>query len=565
MDISGWKTAAENEALRNQISDYVKEFVNKELPRISFCGYREFIHSGSRKESEASYFLVRKQLTALGLYLQWTKPSREETDYFNELLWSVSNEFSWCLAAHLPYCGNYLKEDAQKQIDLFAAETAETLSELLVLHTDMIDPFIQAHIRKQVKKRVLDPFLDRHWSWETSRNNWCAVCAGSIGITALLLENEKRKQILDKVDRALEFYIESFGTDGASEEGIGYWAYGFGYFIYYTAMRLEWDEKFKLQDNMIDTIKKIAEFPAALQIGEDRFIPFSDAVPDTIIPTGLLSYLYYVFGVTPPFCTKITPFDFEACYRFAHISRNLWWTDGSIYRFPLTDMVRFFEEKQWLLQRKDGCFFAIKGGNNQEEHNHNDVGSFVLALEGELYLVDLGAGPYTKDYFGAQRYQYLHTRSYWHNLPIVQQKEQIQTKHSCDFNILEYTKEKIGVSMELSMLYQVPALQTFRRTIVTDLKKHKVLIEDHFRAAEGIMIEEGLVSKIKPELSKEGLIEWRGCKGLLSVAFDPKVLGFKVESEKISNHTHQMEQVYRLGLYTKASSKDMVIRLEFFY
>lgn len=209
MNLTGWKTDPTTEALRNQINDYVSKFIKKDILHIPFRGYRKFIDSGSRKEFEKAYFNVRKQLVALGLYLQWKDPSKKEIEYFNELLWQVSNEFSWCLAAHLSYGENYFIGETEKNIDLFSAETAETLSELLILHKEIIDPFLQSHLRNRIKERVIEPFLSKQWGWETSLNNWCAVCSGSIGIVAMLLEPEKkRKLILDKVDIALEYYLQ---------------------------------------------------------------------------------------------------------------------------------------------------------------------------------------------------------------------------------------------------------------------------------------------------------------------------------------------------------------------
>ena len=46
-------------------------------------------------------------------------------------------------------------------------------------------------------------------------------------------------------------------------------------------------------------------------------------------------------------------------------------------------------------------------GSNQESHNHLDVGHFVLGTTEELFLTDLGAGEYTKEYFDENtRYHY---------------------------------------------------------------------------------------------------------------------------------------------------------------
>src|SRR5688500_6017458 len=115
--------------LREEIEDYIKEILDGEIRRIPFKGYRLFRDLGSRQESDTAYFQVRKQLTALGTYLTWTQPDAEIKDYFNELLWSVANEFTWCLAAHLPYEKHEFINAGSHNIDLFASETAATLAE----------------------------------------------------------------------------------------------------------------------------------------------------------------------------------------------------------------------------------------------------------------------------------------------------------------------------------------------------------------------------------------------------------------------------------------------------
>ena len=403
METADWKTAKRTKKLRLEIADYVQELIKGDVPHVSFNGYKAFINTGSRKESEISYFNVRKALSALGLYLQWEQ-SKEAIDFFNEVLWSVANEFSWCLAAHINYDKDKFMDNQDKNIDLFAAETAQSLSELITIHKEIIDPFIRDFVKKQIENRVFSPFLEQNWKWERSVNNWCAVCGGSVGMAALLLEEgERQKQILDKVDKALVYYLKSFREDGATEEGIGYWAYGFGYYTYYTAMRREIDENYRPAPELLRKLKKIAEFPSLVQISKDIFIPFSDASTDTQIPTGLISYLYKEYGVTPPICEEITPFDFEHCYRFAHLSRNLWWTSDDIFQNTVEDSSVYFKDLQWLVQRKNKCFLAVKGGNNMEEHNHNDTGSFILAIDGEVILTDLGAGPYTAGYFSEKK------------------------------------------------------------------------------------------------------------------------------------------------------------------
>jgi len=565
MNQTNWMSREETVALRFKINEYAKSVIDKKIPQIPYSSYQQYIISGSRKESEQAYFTVRKHLTALGLYLQWNN-SEEAVEYFNELLWSVSNEFSWCLPAHLPIGETGFFEKADQWIDLFAAETAATLSEILKLHSDKISLMLQAHLVKQIQERVIRPFLEHPWEWEHSKGNWCSVCSGAIGMAALLLpENSNKQQILDRVDKNLTYYISCYGDDGASKEGIGYWGYGFGYYIYYTAMRKELDPGYQQSEELQNKIRRIAEFPQLVQMSERTYIPFSDASECTVLPTGLLSYLVKEYGVKPPLVRSITPFDFEDCYRFAHISRNLWWTDQQIFHQEKVDQTIFLADAEWLIQKKDDYFFAVKGGNNQEEHNHNDVGSFVVALGGELILTDLGAGIYTADYFSTKRYEYPHTRSYWHNLPIIDNSEEQPTVNSCEIKEVITDEIHAGITMELTSLYLNPKLKSFQRRIDSNTKDHMISLIDTIDMEEALLIEEGFVSGIKPRKLKDGIILWKGQKGKILLYYDAILLKDVVEEKRTENHRKETVTYYRLGLRLKDKAATTTINLKFQY
>ena len=49
------------------------------------------------------------------------------------------------------------------------------------------------------------------------------------------------------------------------------------------------------------------------------------------VATGLLSYLYKNYNIKVPFVTKISSLDFDQCFRWAHLSRNLWWTTEEVF------------------------------------------------------------------------------------------------------------------------------------------------------------------------------------------------------------------------------------------
>ncbi len=570
MERQGWESSKDTLSLRKQIDQYVKQAAGRSIPQPLFSDYQKFIEQGSRAESEAVYFERRKQLAAFGLYLQYHRKTEEREEevlnYFQELLWSVTNEFSWCVAAHLPQDKGGFLENPGFQIDLFAAETADTLAEILTIHSDIIHPFLQGHIRRQITERIFEPFLTKSWWWETVPSNWCAVCCGCIGMAALLLEQgERKEQLLTKVDRSLVHYLNSFGEDGACEEGIGYWVYGFGYYTYYIAMRKELDAEFHIDEKEMEKLRKLAEFPGAVQMSEFSFVPFSDVPERTLLPTGLLSYLQQEYGVNMPACTQITSFDFDHCFRFAHISRDLWWTDSRIFHTELQREAVYLKDRQWLLQRQKGYFFAVKGGNNLEQHNHNDTGSFLFAVEGELLLADLGAGRYTADYFGEKRYEHVHTRSRYHNLPLIQGKEQISTAEECKVEQVVLNGDTAEITLELGKLYPVPELISLKRTVRSEMDKGCILLTDTIRAAKAVELEESFVTYIRPILLEDGKLAISGEKEKLILSYENNILDYFLEEFSVENHYGEKKEAYRFGLRTKSRNENMTLKILFSY
>ena len=537
-----------NEKLINEIESYIESILDGDVPQISYSSYLKFFESGIRKDFEEEYFKKRKQLTALALYLQWSN-SQKALDYFKELLWSISNEFSWCLGAHLHFDDSGFIGESNKIIDLFSAETAETLSEIIIIHKDKLDKMLIKHIKNQIKERVLNPFINEKWEWEEATHNWSAVCAGCIGITALILENgERQDEIIRRVEKSLEYYLSGFSNDGVSLEGIGYWTYGLGYYIYYKSLKNE-----DIEDNHIEKILAICNFPQAVQISEEVFVPFSDVPTNMSLPSGLISYLYQKYKINLPIVSQITSFDFDHCYRWAHISRNLWWTSDEIFNNNLKDGINLFNESQWFTLRDKDVFFAIKGGSNNEPHNHNDLGSFVLAVDGDIILTDLGAGPYTAGYFGKERYTYDNTRSYYHSVPLINGFEQSKTNENCNFGLEDCDKDNINLIIDITNAYSKARIESYKRKVKYSYENRELIINDTVNSLYKLTVNEGLISYIKPSVIEEGLILWNIKDNEIRLKFDSNNLELKIEEKMVKNHYGNKCIVYRIGLISKIS------------
>src|SRR5690606_39837945 len=61
---------------------------------------------------------------------------------------------------------------------------------------------------------------------------------------------------------------------------------------------------------------------------------------------------------------------------------------------------------------------VVKSGHNGENHNHNDLGSIAVAVDGVPLLPDLGRETYRSETFSDRRYELWNMRSDWHSTPL---------------------------------------------------------------------------------------------------------------------------------------------------
>ena len=74
-----------------------------------------------------------------------------------------------------------------------------------------------------------------------------------------------------------------------------------------------------------------------------------------------------------------------------------------------------------MLCKKQKYSFTAKGGHNDEMHNHNDLGCFQIVKNNKRVIVDIGAGEYTREFFGGGRYgdKVFVCGSQSHSVPII--------------------------------------------------------------------------------------------------------------------------------------------------
>lgn len=483
---------------------------------LSFTSFLRFFRDGDRQEYEEQYFQRRRRLEVFALAVLSGHGDRFVGPLENVLA-AVCEEATWALPAHV----DPVTLDA---LDLFAAETGSALAEIRGLVGERLSPELVKRLDKVVRRRIVEPFLDpsRRWSWETATHNWAAVCAGGVGLAALWsLEAPELGRVLVRIGPVLDAYLSGFPEDGICLEGMGYWTYGFGFFVAFAELlrdRSRGAVDILRHPDFRERFEALAAFPEAARIGNRDFARFSDALAEYRYPPGLVHRLTEIYGVPGPLPPKqVEDLAFDPCCRWARHVRDFVWLSPEHRGHrkkasPAGD--RWYPDSQWLILRgKLGgaeIGMAAKGGNNAEPHNHNDVGSFHIVAGDDALIDDLGAGRYDRDYFGPGRYGSFVTSSASHSVPLVDGQGQREgAGHRADSVSFQKGKAGCRLDLELAAAYDRPALASLHRTIEGSSNgPEKVVMTDSFRFVDDARHEviERLVTRLAARRTNAGFV-----------------------------------------------------------
>lgn len=523
-------------------------------PELSLTLFQQFAHTGERKPYEDVYFERRGRMAALVL----AAVAESEPGRLKEVeggLLEICREYTWALPAHVR------EEDPVtppwQQVDLFASETAQMLVEILLLLGDHLAEQVVAQVRGEVELRVLEAVFwqPRHFEWETAEHNWAAVCASGCGIAALLLVEDSlgKAEAIEKMLGALDCFLAGYKEDGGCPEGVGYWVYGFGYFIYFADMLRAFTEK-TVNILCSEKVRQIAAFAERVHLSDGMFANYSDSSETERLPSGLISYLNSLQEEPSALPFHVHGLLEDPCRRWAHVLRNLVWTNPATFGSKAAG-ADYLPQLGWLMCRsrssshgrageqkgESGTMlaFSAKGGHNNEPHNHNDLGHFILHGGNENLLCDLGAGLYTKAYFSPGRESIINISSGGHSVPIINGTMQ-QSGAKAKAVVLEIAVDEqkeartdIRLKLDLTSAYPVEELTAFTRSFAWNVPEGsagaKLTVTDHFEfeasGASGQLweVEELLISRIQPAAGA-GFVEWKGAHVVARLDYDASML-----------------------------------------
>jgi hypothetical protein len=152
----------------------------------------------------------------------------------------------------------------------------------------------------------------------------------------------------------------------------------------------------------------------------------------------------------------------------------------------------------------NGFFVAAKGGHNAESHNHNDVGNFVVYMDGKPILIDIGVETYSRKTFSSRRYEIWTMQSAWHNLPTIETLMQSPGREYAARDVrYEADDDHAQLKLDIAGVYPREAgLKSWVRTVRLDRGRDVAVTEQYAldKPAGKIML--SLVTPCK--VSKQG-------------------------------------------------------------
>ncbi len=536
------------------IRENAAEMMDQPMPEADEELFSLYEKTGNRLRYEDVYFYRRKYLAVFGC-LAILDGGEAYIRKLTEVLNGICSEECWALPAHV----NRKEDPAWRvRVDLFASETAQALAEIISLAGNRLSDDVKQMVRENIFRRVMTPFMDSeppYLPWEGADHNWNAVCSGNVGCIGIYLmqdEPEKLNALLERLQKSLTHYIDGFAQDGTCMEGLDYFTYGFGYYVGFADM-LHHYTKGKTDLLAQEKCHKIALFQQKCFFPSGRTISFSDGSSHGTYQMGLTCFLAKRYpDMKIPAVKSARGFEGDSCFRFMHNLRDVIWTREYLKECPDRGKMEEADDgkadvmvlpaAQWNIAfGKSGGGMACKGGNNGEPHNHNDVGSFLYLLGDEMLLTDLGAGEYTKQYFGPERYQILCNSSFGHSVPILDDKGQ---KTGAEYGCSSFAADgKGGVEIHFASAYGDCRVGDLARRFSYDPQSEVLTIEDELKAGEDVPMWENLVTQYRPEI-RNGQVWIQGEKYACRVETQDMAGSFLVQEKKNSSHKGVLEDVY---------------------
>lgn len=531
-DRQGWNAVdAELKKERIRIAEKWLGYEWRALPATAFLAY---VRTGDRIVYETPHFARRWALGDLVVGECLEGEGRFLDDIVNGI-WCLCEESFWGVPAHNwspGFQGEALPNVEAPYIDLFAAETAALLAwtrHLLGNRLASVSWLINRRIDIELEWRILKPFVsheDFFWMGYDERdvvNNWNAWIVSNLTSVFLLTNYEPylRNKGIAKLMLCTDRFLAAYPEDGGCDEGTSYWLAAGG------ALFDTLDQMYHATGGRMDfgkdaLIQNIGRFIYRSYIAGQYFINFADGAARVQLAKDMVyRYGRYIGDAKMMGLAASLESDPDRADIPVPLRRLLpsLFNHGELTQCTLPcpyEADVWLPDIQVMAARQHagsdrGLYFAAKGGHNGENHNHNDVGSCIVYLDGMPALIDAGVGAYTKQTFSEDRYSLWTMQSGYHNLPDINGQMQ---KDGRQYRALDVVYEahagQVSFSLALEEAYPASAgLIRYRRAYAFHRSQEAWLLlrDDYAFRQAGNAIAVNLMCWQRPRVVADGLLQ----------------------------------------------------------
>ena len=557
------------------IKDGEKELDHKwEVVRASW--YLEYEKSGSREIMQNPNNRNSRALSRLFMAELAEGKGRFLTDIMDGVFY-FCEETSWAESAHLvgfQRSRRAIPDYREDVLELNQGGVAQMLSWIYYfLHgqLDKFDPIISQRLRHELQKRELDPYINRTDFWWMASvekpnlfvNNWNPWCNANALLCYMLLENDRDKlaKAVYKSMVSVDRYLNYVKADGACEEGPAYWGHAFGkLFDYLTELYMLTGGKVSLFQNQL--VKNMGEFVASSYIGNGYVVNFADASARGDNNMALVYRSGKALGSKTMMDMSVDryhdnpqglPGTWLDTFKELEAIKVLAEMKGAKGGYKPVSFT-WYPQTEFCYLRNADTFFAAKGGYNDESHNHNDIGSFVLYFDNTPIMIDAGVGTYTRQTFSSERYSIWTMQSDYHNLPMI---NGVAEKYGRKYKAVNARADRRSMTFSVDIAKAYPEEARVNSWVRSyQVKKGKLVFGDNFKLAEAKAANVvNFLTWGDVDISKKGVVNIgvKGVKAQLTYnadVFDPSIETVELTDPRLSNVWGG--KVYRVSLKAKS-------------
>jgi len=518
-----WKL---DEKIAKLCIENAEEYLDWQPRVITASDFMLYFETGDRVLFGNEYFKRRSALGSM-LMAECAEAKGRFVKKIADMAWMICEESYWGLPATKPIENEYddiLPNDEYPALELFTTETGNLLSYVLHIMKDAFDeisPMLCSRIRREIKKRIIAPFLEREdfwWmclgentgTWKIS--NWTPWCYSNCLSVLLMHEEDEQKRALgiNKVMRGLGNFLGEYRSDGGCDEGCGYWSRAAGsVFDCVELLRIATEGEINLFN--MPLIRNMGEFIVACYVGNRYFVNFADANA-RVIPEAELVHRFGTRIDSGAMCRLGQDFiDIYLDERYFVISQSPMRLVPALFNYDKikndTPCVEDKREKvyditQVCMVHSNEWFYGAKGGHNNEAHNHNDIGNFVLYHNEKPVFIDIGVEEYSGKTFGEHRYELWTMQSDYHNAPKI---NGISQSPGREFRADAFKCENGRFECEIQSAYPPEAcVEKWQRSIYAE--DDSLIIKDSFNCTCDSEYEIMFMTNHLPKQENEGIV-----------------------------------------------------------